>query len=162
MQWLKAPQAALGFQVFPFFSMKVSCQYFPLTKPHKTQLSKPSHLCIKHYSGVQNAVNPLPLYRTRGLPPHPHGPAGSQPPKASTHDLLWVLGCGPSPRLSLSCPRWSPVFPAYCTSPHPQNTASGAAGPGSLWCPSYCTFSQQQDSVRVIRKNYVHHFHLHE
>lgn len=52
-----------------------------------------------------------------------------------------------SPQLSLFCPQWSPVFPAYCTLQHLQNTVNGAEGPGSLWYLGYCMFSQQQDSV---------------
>ena len=70
---------------------------------------------------------------------------------------VYVCVCAAaSPPLSRFCLRWSPVSPACCTSLHPQNTATGAAGPGSLWCLGCCTSFQQQGSV--IKEQWITSF----
>lgn len=155
MRWLKAPSQLFIFSSPPFFFFLILWKYLAdifhsqkLIKFNSTSLP----IC------VSNTVLGL---RTPWAHSQPTAPAAACLPGLGlsliTCCVCWAdtedeLGCGPSPPLSLFCPRWSPVFPAYCTLPHPQNTVSGAAGPGSPWCLGYCMFSQQQDSVRVIRK----------
>lgn len=70
-------------------------------------------------------------------------------------------GPAASPQPALFCPRWSPGFPACCTSRLPRNTESGAEGPGSPWYLGYCRFFQQQGSVMKERWIISFHFDSH-
>lgn len=56
------------------------------------------------------------------------------------------------PQPSLFYPQWSPVFPAYYTLQHLQNTENGAVGLASPRYLGYYMFFQQQDSEEKKRK----------
>lgn len=149
MYKLKASGATFVLSSVHFFILWKYLANICTHKNSQIQLNSASlQVCVSStVLGFRVAMNPL-LSCLPGLclnlPSHPSA-ACCVCPEADLREDVYMPGL--SPRLLLFCPRWSPVFPAYCTWPHPQSIVSGAAGPGSPWCLGYYMFSQQQGSA---------------